>query len=373
MQPRTGAHAHDTGMALTRQHACRIVDQQSRLLKGPMSSPCRSDPEHVTQVYPAGSFRVTSGANLGDAIEDLENLCLGDTYRLARTASLEDLLFSTSADGRPPKVAPSSGFGAPGQSLGLLARLRFMSSGGAEAEALLIKLDGGTAGLEALCILPLRGLSPGTTGSLIGIDRAGGSIPHQNTSMLGFARGTRISRADGGLVPVEDLQIGDLLLTRDNGAQPLRYVHRRTVPASGAETPVVIPPQRLGNPREIVLAHHQRLFFYQQGTDRLADVSEVLVRAGGLVGHHGANRRKGGYVEYFALVLDEHEILYAEGVPCESVELSPHAKERLPDEMANQLPDFTHLPHIAQEAGDDALRALTQALLAGDSVARERP
>ena len=338
-----------------------------------MSSASKVSPEHVTQIYPASAFRVTAGANLGDAIEDMESLCLGDTYRLSRTAHLLDLTFSTPTVGQPPHITQNSRFGTPGQHLAILALLRFMSSGGAEAEALLIKLEAGPQAQEDLCILPFRGLSPGMTGSLIGIDRAGGSIPHQNISMLGFARGTRISRADGALAQVEDLQIGDLLLTRDNGAQPLRYVHRRTVPASGAETPVVIPPQRLGNPREIVLAHHQRLFFYQQGTDRLADVSEVLVRAGGLVGHHGANRRKGGYVEYFALVLDEHEILYAEGVPCESVELSPHAKERLPDEMANQLPDFTHLPHIAQEAGDDALRALTQALLAGDSVARERP
>ena len=55
----------------------------------------------------------------------------------------------------------------------------------------------------------------------------------------------RVLEAEG-LVPVEMLAPGDLVCTRDDGPQPLRWTGSRTVPAEGKLAPVLIREGSLG-------------------------------------------------------------------------------------------------------------------------------
>ena len=59
-----------------------------------------------------------------------------------------------------------------------------------------------------------------------------------NFQMVCFTRGTMIATPEGERA-IEDLEVGDLVLTKDNGAQPLRWVGSRTVKAEGRMAPVV--------------------------------------------------------------------------------------------------------------------------------------
>src|SRR5690606_12553513 len=59
------------------------------------------------------------------------------------------------------------------------------------------------------------------------------------TGPVCFAAGTPILTA-GGPRPVECLRAGDLIVTRDRGAQPLRWVGRASMAARGAAAPVAI-------------------------------------------------------------------------------------------------------------------------------------
>lgn len=333
-----------------------------------MSDPSSAPTVHVADAYPAEALRVISGANLGDMLEEAELLCAGDVYRLTRAARL--LALHVAVEGGAAQVARDSALGLPGDRVAAQARLRFMASTGREATALLIALGTPDMG-GSLCLLPLHGLDAGQDLTLIGIDPVarGGllEMPRKDVRALGIARDTRVARGDGRLVPVQDLRPGDRVLTRDSGAQPILSIQNRTVPASGQETPVVIGAGRLGNAGTVVMAPQQRLFFYQHADARLTETAEILLRAGALTGSRDIARRPGGYVEYFVLVLGSHEILYVEGIPCESLEMSATARGNLPPALSQAVeqaaPGLHHAPHFAEEADADTAAAMARALL----------
>ncbi|MGL5012449.1 MAG: Hint domain-containing protein, partial [Paracoccaceae bacterium] len=76
--------------------------------------------------------------------------------------------------------------------------------------------------------------------------------------------------------------------------------------------------------------------------------------------------REGGMVDYFSLVFDAHEIIYAEGIPAESLMVTEATLNRLPPELAAevkaQFPGLSHNQHFGTEAGRAALSALRDQL-----------
>ena len=61
----------------------------------------------------------------------------------------------------------------------------------------------------------------------------------------------------------------------------------------------------------------------------LFDASEVLASAHHLVNDHSIRRQPGGVVTYVHLLLDQHEIIYAENCPAESFFPGDQALEAL--------------------------------------------
>ena len=76
------------------------------------------------------------------------------------------------------------------------------------------------------------------------------STEYQVGAVPCFVAGTRIETARGA-VAVEDLVPGDLITTRDNGLQPLRWIGRTTVPARGDHAPIRFAPGAIGNRRAL--------------------------------------------------------------------------------------------------------------------------
>ncbi len=73
-----------------------------------------------------------------------------------------------------------------------------------------------------------------------------------------FVAGTRIDTALGP-VAVEDPLVGDLVVTMDDGLQPLRWTGSRTLSAPGAMAAVCIPAGALGNSAELPVSPQHRL------------------------------------------------------------------------------------------------------------------
>lgn len=65
--------------------------------------------------------------------------------------------------------------------------------------------------------------------------------------------------------------------------------------------------------------------------------SELLVQAQHLVDGETVFIREGGFVDYFSLVFDRHEIVYAEGIPAESLMVSEAVINRLPPELSAEV------------------------------------
>ncbi|SNS81333.1 Hint domain-containing protein [Tropicimonas sediminicola] len=332
------------------------------------------DPDYACHVLPGAAFRVIAGANLGDPLLGTEELCPGDVYRLDTDAQALQLAISDrqSAGGRVlspdtegQRVASGTEVARPGAALRLAARLTFLGREGHKVDLLLIELTDGD-GTERVA-LPLDPVEPGQGHTLIGVDTAPAPVRLADITAVAFGQGTRITLADGRQAAVETLRPGDRLLTRDHGPQPLRSVLRRTVRTVGPHAPVVIPAGTLGNAGDLILGQQQRIFVYQRGDDRLTETAEMLVKAHYLVDDERIFLRPGGYGDFFALVLDRHEVIYAECIPVESLEISHRTLAALPEDIArevgDELPGLDHRPHVGTEADRRAAELARERLL----------
>lgn len=320
------------------------------------------DPAFFTcHVLSGADFTVVSGANLGDRLGDPDDLCAGDVYRMEVQAQALKLAVADSGTGQGRvlgrqsgvhHVAEGSEIGDAGADLSLLALLTFLAPEGHKVDLLMLGL--GTPDRVIHVALPLEPVEPGRDHTLIGIADPPETIRLADIVSLAFARGTHITLADGRQAPVEDLVAGDRVLTRDHGAQALRWGLHRTVRAVGPYAPVVIPKDTLGNAGDLILSQHQRLFIYQHGDERLTETAELLVRAHRLVDNETVFLRQGGFVDYYTLVFDHHEVIYAECIPVESLEVSAFTLPALPEDIAAEvgaaLPDLNHVPHYGTEA-----------------------
>lgn len=133
-----------------------------------------------------------------------------------------------------------------------------------------------------------------------------------------FVAGTLIATPDGD-VPVEFLKAGDLVLTRDHGAQEVRWTGTRRVAGLGASTPVLIDAGVLGNRRALRVSPTHRMVISGPRAAALFGAEEVLVCAKDLIGLEGVRRAGCGAVDYVHVLFDRHQIIFAEGAPSESL------------------------------------------------------
>ncbi|SIN95979.1 Hint domain-containing protein [Vannielia litorea] len=325
------------------------------------TSPAPSSPSahrrasYGCHVFSGQDLHVTSGANLGDRLGPTDELCEGDTYGLAEEAEVSKLALVSEA-GRL-LVAGDSEIGRAGDAVTLAGRLTFMGGDGGGTELVVIELPGPEGGTRHF--LPLQPMEPRVDYALIGVSNDPGEVHLSDLTSFAFARGTAITLASGAQRPVEDLAPGDRVLTRDHGAQPVRWIGTQTVRAVGAYAPVVITRDTLGNAADLILSQHQRLFVYQRGADRVTETAEMLVKAALLVDDDAVFVRKGGFVDYFTLVFDHHEVIYAECIPVESLELSPDTRHSLPGEIAAgieaEFGDLAHTPAFGTEVSGEQL------------------
>jgi len=145
-------------------------------------------------------------------------------------------------------------------------------------------------------------------------DNAGGALVTAVPALACFAAGTRIATARGE-VPVQDVVQGDFVYAQNGRLAPVVWVGRRLVDCLRHPQPALVWPVRVaagafgpGLPaRDLFLSPDHALCL---------DGSLIPVRClidGAAVAQIAVER-----IEYFHIELDRHDILLAEGLPCES-------------------------------------------------------
>ena len=316
-------------------------------------SPVQSIP-----VFAASAFRVVSGANLGDAISFADELDLDDTYELSGLADPVRLALLSERDGTLT-IAADTRTGRPGNKLHLDCCLTLMTGNGTTSEMLILVEVDAKGDVEAVHPLPLAPLRARTEYTLVGIDREGARAKFAEVACVSFTRGTRITLASGAQVPIEKLAIGNKVLTRDDGPQQVRWIGRSTVRAVGDFAPIRIRAGTLHNEGDLLVSPDHRLFIYQRSDALGAGRSEVLVRARHLVNGDTITQEAGGFVDYFQLLFDAHQIIYAEGIAAETLLVDTRTRAALPAELddvvARSLRDHTERAHLDFEVGKTLL------------------
>ena len=155
------------------------------------------------------------------------------------------------------------------------------------------------------------------------------STPTPGTTNICFTQGTSFETPDGPR-RIEHLRPGDLLITKDNGPQPIRWIWARHCPAekmrgNPALAPIRIAKGALGSGlprRDLTVSRHHRLMIFSKIAHRMYGRPEVLAPAKDLTAIKGINEAPiTGGITYYHILMGTHEILFAEGAPAESLYL----------------------------------------------------
>lgn len=280
-------------------------------------------------VLRAADIVVTSGANEGDGLSFADDLIMDDIYMVRMGTDLARLGLLRS-DTQEMIVGADTETGRPGAEVHLDCALTFMSQNAPVTEVLILVQVDADGHAEDVFALPLAPLDARTEYQLVGIDRSDAARKLAHVACVSFSRGTHITMGSGRQRPIEELQPGDAVLTRDDGVQQVRWIGHNTQRAVGAFAPIRIAAGTLNNARDLIVSPDHRLFIYQR-TDRLgAGRAELLVKARHLVNGRNVTVQQGGFVDYFQLLFDTHQIIYAEGIAAESMFVDGRTAPLLP-------------------------------------------
>lgn len=305
-----------------------------------MTPAAKHTPAQSIPVYRAASFAVSHGANLGDPLANADELMLDDVYMLTPGAHPERLSLHATEEAHLT-VAHDSPCGTAGAAIHLDCALTLMSPDGQISDAIVLVEVDDYGHIAEVYLLPLAAFAARTQYALVGIDRQEVRTKFAHLACARFTRGTHITLASGAQKPIEDLAVGDRVLTRNDGPQSVRWIGTSTVRAVGDFAPICIRAGTLNNDHDLIVSPDHRLFIYQR-QDRLgAGRSELLVKARHLVNGDSVTVQDGGFVDYFELLFDTHQIIYAEGIAAESMLIDTRTKPVLPAEVSATLTDHT--------------------------------
>ena len=159
-----------------------------------------------------------------------------------------------------------------------------------------------------------------------------------------FTPGTLIATARGP-VAVERLAPGDLIMTRDHGLQPLRWVGRRDLSLADLIAGPKLQPVRIaagalgaGLPlRDMLVSPQHRMLMTGARAEMLFGEDEVLVAALHLTALPGVEQVLTRGVTYLHLMFDNHEVIEADGAWSESFQPAARSLRDLGDEQRAEI------------------------------------
>ena len=166
----------------------------------------------------------------------------------------------------------------------------------------------------------------------------------QDVFLACFVRGTLIETANGPRY-IETLKQGDLVMTRDRGAQPLVWTGGRKVDGTGDLAPVHFAAGALGNIRPLLVSPNHRILITGWEAELHFGQDEVLVPAKGLINGTTIRQDPVDFVTYHHILFDQHEVVLSEGIYTESFPpgraLLTHDRHMY-QEMVTIFPELAH-------------------------------
>lgn len=183
-----------------------------------------------------------------------------------------------------------------------------------------------------------------------------------------FTPDTGIATPDGPRL-IRDLRVGDAILTRDNGPQPVQWIGQRRMSGARLYAMPHLRPIRfragalgIGRPdADLLVSPQHRMLVRGAAAQALFNVSEVLVAAEDLVNDTSVTvdhvLRE---VTYVHLLLEAHQIVFANGLESESFHPANIALDSIdPLQRAALLAVLSGTAENPQTYGDYARRNLS--------------
>ncbi|WP_152912583.1 Hint domain-containing protein [Candidatus Rhodobacter oscarellae] len=250
-------------------------------------------------------------------------------------------------------------------------------------------VDGGTGGND-VDTLDLRGLgrlqvvgetvdadgdsTSGTVNFLAADGSVEGSLEFTEIERLiiCFTPGARIATPRGE-ISVEDLHVGDRVITRDDGVQAINWIGSKKVTgkdllADPKLRPVLIKKGALGNnlpERDMMVSPNHRMLVANSQTQVLFDEREVLVAAKHLVGQPGVHQIDTLGTEYIHVMFDRHQVILGDGAWTESFQPGDHSLSGIDADQRDEI--FTLFPELQSRQGRRAYGSARQSLKAHEA------
>jgi hypothetical protein len=255
----------------------------------------------------------------------------------------------TSETGVAP-VIQSLGPGAPsGWAVGdtfYFGGARGIESGSSADDFLVPKVGGGWQTSTALYSLPSASI-PLVVGESYTREGGAGNV---NTEIAPcFTSGTMI-KTDAGEVAIEDIEVGDFVLTLDCGFQPVRWVGSKVLDVTNRTAPVTFDKGAIGNESRLSVSPNHRMLVRSVNAELLFGASEILVAAKHLTMMKGVRREHPKALTYFHILFDQHQIIYANGALSESFHPGTAALNTLDADTRNEVLEI--FPELAENAAN---------------------
>lgn len=173
-----------------------------------------------------------------------------------------------------------------------------------------------------------------------------------------FTPGTMIATPVGER-RIEELQVGDRVITRDNGIQEIRWVGRREM--SGDELaraqhlrPVLIQQGALGRglpERDMLVSPQHRVLMASDKTELYFDESEVLVAAKHLTFMDGIDVVDVSGTTYIHVMFDQHEVILSDGAWTESFQPGDMTLNTMTDAQRSEILELFPELENSEESG----------------------
>lgn len=164
-----------------------------------------------------------------------------------------------------------------------------------------------------------------------------------------FTPGTMILTPFGERA-IETLCPGDLVITSDHGPQPIRWLGSTVVPGLDNIAPITIEPGVLdGATRRLQVSPQHRFLFTGYKAELLFGTSEVFVAAKHLLNGVEVRQDACAKVTYLHLMLDRHEVIYANGTATESFFAGDAGVSSISEPSRDEM--FAIFPKIRSDLG----------------------
>jgi hypothetical protein len=196
-----------------------------------------------------------------------------------------------------------------------------------------------------------------------------------------FTPGTRIATPDGARL-IEQLSPGDRILTKDNGPQEILWTGTRRMTGARLYAMPHLRPIRFragalgaGRPDgDLLVSPQHRMLIKGPAARALFNSAEVLVAAEDLLNDHSVTvDHQLREVSYIHILLDRHNIVFANGMETESFHPSNTALDTIEaaqrERLLGILPGIAENPHAYGDYARRNLSASEAAILRFDMVA----